>query len=192
MVISDWNLSLDQFLDLPEATPALEYDPPCNGQGATVRQKMSPSEAHSALQAAFAYLLRPLRERGLRIRTELRIVRGNARVPDVSVYALTDLAPTVLLRGRYPTTPPQIAIEIRSPDEDVSTQVDRCRLYVNEWGCPLALLVDPESATAEVLAFRPQQSPSVYRGDERIEPLYEGFGLELTPHAVWFEADLES
>jgi Uma2 family endonuclease len=119
MVISDWNLTLDQFLELPEATPALEYDPPCNGQGATVRQKMSPSEAHSALQVAFAYLLRPLRDRGLRVRTELRIVRGSARAPDVSVYALADLAPAVLLRGRYPTTPPQIAIEIRSPDEDL-------------------------------------------------------------------------
>jgi Uma2 family endonuclease len=191
MVISDWNLTLDQFLDLPEATPALEYDPPCNGQGARVRQKMSPSEAHSALQAAFAYLLRPLRDRGLRIRTELRIVRGQARVPDVSVYALADLAPTALLRGRYPTTPPQIAIEIRSPDEDLKAQVDRCRLYVDEWGCPLALLVDPESAEAEVFAFRPQQSPSVYRAHERIEPLYEGFGLELTPRTVWTEADLE-
>jgi Uma2 family endonuclease len=192
MLISDWNLTLDQFLDLPEATPALEYDPPCNGQGATIRQKMSPSEAHSALQAAFTYLLRPLRARGLRIRTELRIVMGTARIPDVSVYALTDLAPTVLLRGRYPTTPPQIAIEIRSPDEDLSTQVDRCRFYVDEWGCPLALLVDPESVTAEVLAFRPQQAPSVYRDRERIEPLYDGFGLELTPRAVWSEADLGS
>ena len=84
------------------------------------------------------------------------------------------------------------AIEIRSPDEDWSDQVDRCRLYVDEWGCPLALLVDPESGTAEVLAFRPQQSPSVYRGHERVEPLYDGFGLELTPHAVWSEAHLES
>ena len=180
MVISDWNLSLDQFI-MPEATPALEYDPPCNGQGATVRQKMSPSEAHSALQAAFAYLLRPLRDQGLRVRTELRIVRGSARVPDVTVYDLADLAPAVLLRGRYPTRPPQIAIEIRSPDEDWSDQVDRCRLYVDEWGCPLALLVDPESGTAEVLAFRPQQSPSVYRGHERIEPLLRRFWTRADP-----------
>ena len=50
----------------------------------------------------------------------------------------------------------------------------------------------PSLARADVLAFRPQQSSSVYRGHERIGPLYEGFGLELTPHAVWFEADLES
>ena len=189
MVITDWDLSLDEFLDLPEAKPALEYDPPCDGTGATVRQKMSPSEAHSAVQAAFSYLLRPLRQRGLRVRTELRVVRGSAKVPDVSVYWLEDLAHATLLRGRYPTTPPQIAIEIRSPDEDLDEQHAKCRFYVDEWGCPLALLVD-ESAVAEVVAFQARVPSVTYRDSERIEPLYQQFGLDLTPRAVWTEADL--
>lgn len=190
MVITDWDLSLDEFLDLPEAKPALEYDPPCDGAGATVRQKMSPSEAHSAVQLAFISLLLPLHERGLRVRPELRIVRGSAKVPDVSVYALQDLAHATLLRGRYPTTPPQIAIEIRSPDEELDEQYAKCRFYVEEWGCPLALLVDPDSAEAEVLAFQPHSAPVAYRENERIEPLYQRFGLDLTPRAVWAEADL--
>jgi Uma2 family endonuclease len=190
VVITDWHLTLDEFLDLPEATPALEYDPPCDGAGATVRQKMSPSEAHSAVQLAFSYLLRPLHERGLRVRPELRVVRGSAKVPDVSVYALQDLAHATLLRGRYPTTPPLIAIEIRSPDEDLDEQQSKCRFYVDEWGCPLALLVDPESTAAGVLAFQPHVPPVAYREDERIEPLHASFGLELTPRAVWAEADL--
>src|SRR5919204_1320139 len=97
MAITDWGLTLEQFLDLPEATPALEYDPPWDGHGATVRQKMSPTERHSALQGAFTVLLRPLRQRGLRVRPELRIVRGSARVPDVSVYPLEALAGAALL-----------------------------------------------------------------------------------------------
>jgi Uma2 family endonuclease len=190
MAITDWNLTLEQFLDLPAATPALEYDPPCEGQGASVRQKMSPSEAHSAVQAAFTYLLRPLRARGLRVRTELLVARGSARIPDVSVYRLEELASGRLLRGRYPTTPPVIAIEIRSPDEGWDEQATKCRFYVDEWGCPLALLVDPESRVPEVAAFRPHLPPLTFREDQRIEPLFEIAGLELTPRAVWIEADL--
>src|ERR671939_384307 len=75
--ITDWNLSLDQFLDLPEAKPALEYDPPCDGHGATVRQKMSPTAGHSALQHAFEVLLDSLEGQGLVVRLELRVVRGS-------------------------------------------------------------------------------------------------------------------
>jgi Uma2 family endonuclease len=95
-----------------------------------------------------------------------------------------------LLRGRYPTTPPQLAIEIRSPDETLREQVDKCRFYVDEWNCPLALLVDPNWSVPEVRAFRPHLPPTRYREDERIEPLYEDFGLELTPRMLWAEADL--
>ena len=190
MAIANWKLTLEQFLDLPEATPALEYDPPCDGHGATVRQKMSPTEGHSALQVAFVTLLRPLRPRGLRVRTELRVVRRSAKVPDVSVYRLEELAPGGLLRGRYPTTPPQIAIEIRSPDDELDEQMDKCRFYVEEWGCPLALLADPESAVPEIMVFRPHLPPARFREDERIEPLFEIFDLELTPRTIWTEADL--
>jgi Uma2 family endonuclease len=190
MVITDWNLTLEQFLDLPEAKPALEYDPPSNGNGATVRQKVGLSEAHSALQAAFGALLWPLRECGLRVRSEMLIVRGSAKVPDLSVYPLEELAHPTLLRGRYPTTPPRIAVEIRSPDEDLAEQEDKCRFYVDEWASPMALLVDPESVEPEVVVFRPHVPPTVYRDAERIEPLYASFGLDLTPRAIWTEADL--
>jgi Uma2 family endonuclease len=190
VAITNWNLTLDQFLDLPEAKPALEYDPPCDGCGATVRQKSLPTEGHSALQTAFIYLLRPLHERGLRVRTELSTVKGSVKVPDVSLYPLAELSHSALLRGRYPTTPPQLAIEIRSPDETLREQVDKCRFYVDEWNCPLALLVDPNWSVPEVRAFRPHLPPTRYREDERIEPLYEDFGLELTPRMLWAEADL--
>jgi Uma2 family endonuclease len=190
MAITDWNLSLDQFLDLPEAKPALEYDPPCDGHGATVRQKMSPTAGHSALQHAFEILLDGLEARGLAVRPELSVVRGSVKVPDVCVYAERELARAALRRGRYPTAPPRLAIEIRSPDEELDEQVVKCRFYTDEWGCPLALLADPESPVPEVLAYRPQQPPQRYRDDQRIEPLFELFGLELTPAAVWAKARL--
>jgi Uma2 family endonuclease len=134
MAITDWNLSLDQFLDLPEAKPALEYDPPRNGQGATVRQKTWSSAGHSGLQHAFIVLLDGLETQGLRVRPELSVVRGSVRVPDVCVYAERELAPAALRRGRYPTAPPRLAIEIRSPDEELDEQVAKCRFYTDEWG----------------------------------------------------------
>jgi Uma2 family endonuclease len=190
MAITDWNLSLDQFLDLPEAKPALEYDPPCYGHGATVRQKMSPTAGHSGLQHAFDVLLDGLEAQGLRVCPELRVVRGSAKVPDLSVYADGELEPAALRRGRYPTLPPRLAIEIRSPDEELDEQIAKCRFYTDEWGCPLALLVDPESQVPEVLAYRPQQPPRSYREDQRIEPLFELFGLDLTPSAIWAKAHL--
>jgi Uma2 family endonuclease len=95
-----------------------------------------------------------------------------------------------LLRGRYPTTPPHLAIEIRSPDETLEEQVDKCRFYVDQWGCPLALLVDPAAEVPEVVAYRPHLPPAMYRDQERIQPLYDRFGLELTPRALWAEARL--
>jgi len=190
MAITDWNLSLEQFLDLPEAKPYLEYDPPCDGHGATVRQKMSPTAGHSALQQAFAVLLDRLEAQGLVVRPELRVVRGSAKVPDLCVYAEGELEPAALRRGRYPTLPPRLAIEIRSPDEGLDEQIAKCHFYTDQWGCPLALLVDPESQVPEVLAYRPQQPPRSYREDQRIEPLFELFGLDLTPSAIWAKARL--
>jgi Uma2 family endonuclease len=190
MVITDWDLTLEQFLDLPEATPALEYDPPCDGQGATVRQKMSPTAGHSAIQTAFVILLDRLEAQGLLVRTELRVVRRSAKVPDVCVYAQAALEGAALLRGRYPTTAPQLAIEIRSPDDDLEEQVAKCRFYVDEWGCPVALLVDPESAVPEILVYRPQLPPLRYQQEQRVEPLYEQCGLELTPNLLWSKARL--
>ena len=108
----------------------------------------------------------------------------------MSVYRLQDLDHASLLRGRYPTTPPRVAIEIRSPDDDPDDQAAKCRFYVDEWDCPLALLVDPESAVAEVAAYQPHVPVRLYREHERIEALYDLYGLELTPRALWTEADL--
>src|SRR5579864_1495210 len=190
MVITDWHLTLEQFLDLPEATPALEYDPPCDGAGATVRQKMSPPAGHSALQKAFVVLLNPLEAEGLLVRPELRVVRRSAKVPDLCVYAQDALERTALLRGRYPTTPPLLAIEIISPDDDPLEQVAKCRFYVDEWGCPLALLVDPDSAIPEIVVYRPHAASVVYQQEQRVDPLYERFGLELSPDLLWSEARL--
>ncbi|HLZ28931.1 MAG TPA: Uma2 family endonuclease [Chloroflexota bacterium] len=81
------HLTLDQFLELPEQKPALEFD-----ADGTIHQKQSPNTQHSALEAHLARLLLnwidvdPPRRRGF-VYTELRTnVAGASKLPDVALY----------------------------------------------------------------------------------------------------------
>ena len=76
-------LTLEQFLEIPEQKPALEFD-----ADGTIHEKMSPNIPHSALQAHIARLLLnwvdvdPPRRRGY-VYTELRTnVAGASKLPD--------------------------------------------------------------------------------------------------------------
>lgn len=141
--ITNWPLSLEQFLTLPEAEPALEMGP--DGE---ITQKVSPTTEHAALQRELAARLeahaRP-RHQGHAF-TEQRVILGRIpRVPDVSFYQQVrlPLAPD----GRYvahPTSPPDLVAEIYSPgQEDRRDLVLKAAWYV-ERGVKVVLLVDPE------------------------------------------------
>jgi hypothetical protein len=52
MTTTTARLTLEQFLDLPEQKPALEFD-----ADGTIHEKMSPNTEHSALQAHIGHLL---------------------------------------------------------------------------------------------------------------------------------------
>ena len=133
-------ITLGDFLDLPEGKPAHEY------LDGVVTQKVSPKGPHSRLQSKLCELFNSAAEpRKLGIAfPELRTVySGSAPVPDVSYYRWDriprdqngDIADDFL-------EPPDIAIEILSPGQSRTTQLDRCRWYV-EHGARVALLVDP-------------------------------------------------
>src|SRR6266567_7175916 len=82
--ITNWPLSLEQFIALPEAQPALEM-----GRNGEVTQKVSPTTEHAALQSELVVRIEAhARPRRLgRVFTEQRVVLGReARVPDVSFY----------------------------------------------------------------------------------------------------------
>lgn len=179
-------LTLDQFLALPEAKPALEYTPPSpHGDcQATVSQKMSPTTRHSAAARAITRLLDPwAHARGWDTWPELRVIlAGTARVPDVSVYP-DDVAYDA--SGNPPAEPmrvaPEIAIEVVSPDEAVAEQEGKCREYIAH-GAGLALLIDPQGPPA-VTVFNPG-GQYTYRDTEPIVALAD-LGLELTPAEVF-------
>ena len=168
MAITGWPLTLEQFLALPEAEPALEYGP--DGQ---VSQKMSPESRHSRLQKWFVVCLTNYAEpRHLgEVLPELRVnTGGSSVVPDVVFYREGRVPPT-----GYPSTPPEVAIEIASPGQSRDELAKKCAWYI-EQGSTLALLVDPEDVS--ISAFSAAQLQTLRGGQEL--PLDEVLpGLEL-------------
>jgi Uma2 family endonuclease len=155
-------LTLEEFLALPEEKPALEY------ADGVVTPKMSPKAQHSALQMALAERLNRAGQPELRAFPELRVTfAGASRVPDISVFRVERMA--VDARGRLANdvlVPPDIAVEIVSPEQSATALVRRCRWYVAN-GVGIALLVDPDDET--VLGFRLDDRLSEWRGADRID-----------------------
>ena len=150
MAIARQRLTLDEFLRLPEAEPALEY---WRGE---VTQKVSPKGPHGALQYGFGERISRSTGPGRRFRvfTETRVTfDGVSTVPDLVVYR----------RERVPrdrsgqvaedfTVPPDIAVEIISLGQSRRVLIERCRWYV-EHGVPLAIFADPRRRVVRV--YRP-------------------------------------
>lgn len=164
MALVHKGLSLEQFLQLPEEQPPLEY-----AEG-MVTQKVSPKTKQSRLQLHFAMKLEEAGQEGALALAfpELRTTFGGvSRVPDIAVYR----------RERVPVDsageleddvrePPDIAVEIVSPEQSVTGLVRRCLWYVSN-GVTIALLVDPRDKS--VLAFRPGQPTVAWYGSDRID-----------------------
>jgi Uma2 family endonuclease len=157
-------MTLKEFLQLPEEEPALEYE---EGR---VTQKVSPKGKHSRLQIRLGGLFDQASEAvGAAIAfTELRASYcGRSYVPDVAAYQ----------RERVPVDetgevaddfrePPDLVAEIISPDENVTHLLRRCLWHVAH-GVRLALLVDP--AEKLTLVFRPNQVPMSLDEDQELD-----------------------
>ena len=164
MVVAARRLTLNEFLELPEEEPPLEFN------DGVVCEKVSPKGRHGILQAE---LIKQLDRSGLpgrvaRAIPELRVTFGGASVvPDVSVFrweripvdAAGEIADEFL-------QPPDIAIEIASPGQSVNALVRRCLWYVSH-GVQVALLVDP--ADKSVLAFRLDEPAVAWHSSDRID-----------------------
>ena len=175
MAISQQRMTLEEFLELPEQEPALEY---LDGM---VVQKVSPKTPHSGLQGELLERFNRFgRPRKLaRAFTELRITfAGGSPVPDVAVYRW-DRIPTAAdgSLAQDAVEPPDIAVEIASPDQSVRSLVDKCLWYVQH-GVPIAVLVEPKSRSVEL--FRPGARTGPLRGIDRIDVDDVLPGFELT------------
>ena len=164
MAIARQRLTLEQFLRLPEAEPALEY---WRGE---VSQKVSPKGPHGAIQYGFGRRIDDVASlrRLVRVFTETRVTfAGVSTVPDLVVYR----------RERVPrdsggrvaedfTTPPDITVEILSRGQSRHELVARCRWYA-ENGVPLVVLADPLRLTARL--FRAGAESGDLRGGDLLD-----------------------
>jgi Uma2 family endonuclease len=135
-------MGLEEFLELPEEKPPLEY------QAGRITQKVSPKAKHGRLQFWIASLIESAVSAGKlgMVFTELGTTfAGAPRVPDVAYYR----------RDRIPRqddgelandalTPPDLAVEICSPEQSIRSQLQRCWDYVRD-GVQVALAVHPET-----------------------------------------------
>jgi Uma2 family endonuclease len=187
MAIQQPRMMLEQFLTLPEQKPALEFEP-----DGTVIHKMSRTGKHSRLQWALLRSINGYSEPPkLAVAfTELRTVFGGAAyVPDVSVYRWH--RPPLDAGGEVADNflePPDIAIEVASPEQSVNSLARRLVRYV-ENGVKLALVVDPYGES--VLLFRRGASPTVIRGTDRIALAEVLPNFELTAEQMFASLDLE-
>jgi Uma2 family endonuclease len=129
MAIASQRLTLEEFLRLPEAEPALEF---WHGE---VTQKVPPMGPHGALQYGLGRRIddyRALRQ-SFRIFTETRVIfTGVSTVPDLVVYRRERVPRDA--RGQvaeYFTEPPDIAVEIVSPGQSRTRLLARCRWYAS-------------------------------------------------------------
>lgn len=175
MAVLHRKLTLEEFLKLPEEEPALEF-----AEG-MVTQKVAPKGHHSALQYAVCEVFNQFAQprKLARAFPELRFTfAGRSYVPDAAVYRW-DRVP-VDSTGRLVNDflePPDLAVEIVSPEQSVTALVRKCLWYVAN-GVRIALLVDSDDES--VLVFHPDRVPVARRGLDQIDVGDVLSGLELT------------
>jgi Uma2 family endonuclease len=169
-------MTLDEFLALPEdSETALEFD---HGM---VTQKVAPQSDHGFLGKRLTVALTRAGEDhqlGI-VFVERRLVtpQGWAPVPDVSYIRKERLKPESGRRFGRMDLPPDLAIEIISPDQPVRELLEKCLRYA-EVGVAVSLVVDADDET--VYAIRPNQPLRVPRGADRIDLDDVLPGFELT------------
>jgi Uma2 family endonuclease len=181
MSVSQKNLTLEEFLKLPETEPASEY------HGGRITQKPMPQGKHSVLQLRWiAWInghVEPTR-RGLAF-PELRCTfAGRSLVPDVAFVAAAriprDADDSVADVFRLA---PDLAIEIISPDQPAADLREKLSFCVQN-GVRLGVLVDPYGE--ELTLFKPDEPPEVVRsGTVDLGPVIPGLTTSVEQVFGW-------
>jgi Uma2 family endonuclease len=176
------NLTLEQFLQLPEEEPPLEY---VDGR---IEAKVSPQHMHSKIQTKLATYLDSFAERTRSgsACVELRCTfAGRSIVPDV-VFLLKEHI-ELDDDGRLVDEirrPPDIHVEVISPDRKRKRSHDKL-VHSTAHGCPLGWLIHPYNETIDV--YRPGHSPERLAADGVLdgEPVLTGFRLPVAEVFGW-------
>lgn len=180
------NLTLKQFLRLPEAKPALEY---IDGK---VVQKVSPKGTHSALQGGLIVRVRGFASIGKlgQAYPELRCTFGGiSLVPDLAYFVRARIPKDA--KGRLVddvTIPPDLAIEILSPGQTIKALSARMTWCVRN-GVRLAWLIQPTKGLVHV--FEPDRAAVVLASGDTLTggDVLPGFALPIDEMFGWLYED---
>ncbi|MFN6538100.1 MAG: Uma2 family endonuclease [Nostoc sp. EkiNYC01] len=172
-------LTLDEFLKLPETEPASDF---LNGE---IIQKPMPQGEHSLLRGKSCEVINKLAEsqKFALALPELGCTFGGASiVPDVSVFRWDRIpkTPSGRIANRFEIHP-DWAIEILSPDQRLKKVLSKL-LHCSRNGTELGWLINPEDES--VLGVFPGQRVELYEDADKL-PILEGIELELTAEQVF-------
>ncbi|ARV60981.1 hypothetical protein BZZ01_22265 [Nostocales cyanobacterium HT-58-2] len=177
-------LTLEEFLALPEGDVNYEF---VDGYAVP---KVSPKFFHSTLQLTLGFLLRTWCQGKGRVGAEWAILlkrKGKdwAPVPDLT-YISYERLPKSWKRNEACPIPPELVIEIISPDQTMKEFDDKAEDYFAA-GVSRVWIVDPESVNIKV--FFSVDSSKVYTDDMPIVDVLLP-RLELTVRQIFEEAEL--
>lgn len=139
-------LTIQEFHKLYDgAKPAYEY---WFGQAV---QKSMPTLLHGVVRLIIATLLEKSGwNTSLEVR--LKVVLDAEPVPDV-------IAIRGKFKGPYPTTAPELCIEILSPRDTLPKALEKAKQYIS-WECRCVWIIDPEKRTAWTLTPEQASEPT--------------------------------
>ena len=182
-MVTTRKLTLEEFLVLPNGETSLEL---VDGEAIP---KMSPKRFHSRLTGTLYTLLSEwCQDRG-EIGIEWGIVlkrheKDWVPVPDL-LYVSFQRLPLERFEDEACPVPPELAIEIISPDQSFGNLSEKATDYINA-GVTRVWLVDP---TKSITIFYPDAPPQTKRGEDTLADEYLP-GLSLSVQQIFKQAGL--
>ncbi|QKQ72286.1 Uma2 family endonuclease [Nostoc sp. TCL240-02] len=180
MVILSSNLSLTEFLQLPETKPASEYI------DENIYQKPMPQGKHSRIQTRLSTEINQVSEseqKALAL-TELRCTfGGRSLVPDIAVFEWSRLVidESGEIANKFEIYPDWI-IEILSPDQFPNRVIDKIIFCINH-GTKLGWFID--SNDKSVMVFQPNKLPEVKYNNDKLTVIDGLADWQITPANIF-------
>ncbi|MDF5711143.1 MAG: Uma2 family endonuclease [Nostoc sp. S4] len=180
MVILSSNLSLTEFLQLPETQPASEYI------DTNIYQKPMPQGKHSRIQTRLSTEINQVSEpkqKALAL-TELRCTfGGRSLVPDIAVFEWSRLIVDEYgeIANKFETYPDWV-IEILSPDQFPNRVINKIIFCINH-GTKLGWFID--SNDKSVMVFQPNKLPEVKYNNDKLTVLNELADWQIKPADIF-------